>query len=222
MAEERNKDTTAPAEDKGALKKEKEKKQKGKKRLLLFLLLMALPASLAGLHLSGTWDARPVVFSLAPKLPYVGDKLVELLAIPPIYTMTVEERRIFELRQWEDLLDRREILLDELSARLGLISSDLLERGQAIAKAEEALASKENELPDKELSQSEQELFDRIVRTYQEISARRAAKIVENLSPELAVRILRALPEDEGANILGRMDAPKAAWLTEQLAKKER
>lgn len=222
MAEERNKDKTTPAEDKAALKKEKEKKQKSKKRLLMFLLLMALPASLAGLHLSGTWDARPIVFSLAPKLPYIGDRLVQLLDIPPVYTMTVEERRMFELRQWEDLLDRREVRLDELSARLGILSSDLLERGQAIAKAEEDLAAKETVVPDEELSQSEKELFDRIVRTYQEISARRAAKIVENLSPELAVRILRALPEDEGANILGRMDAPKAAWLTEQLAKKER
>lgn len=219
MAEERNKETATVAEDKGATKKEKEKSKKRKKRLFLLFLLMAFPASLAGLHLSGIWDARPMVFSLAPKLPYVGDKLVELLDIPPVYTMTVEERRIFELRQWEDLLAQREMELDELSSKLGVLSSDLMERGALIAKAEEELAAKEAEVPDEELSQSEQEIFDRVVRTYQEISSRRAAKIVENLPPDLAVRILRALPEDEGAGILGRMDAPKAAWLTEQLAK---
>lgn len=217
MAEEHNKES-ATTEDKNSDKVDK-KKKKSKKGLLFFLVLMALPASLAGLHLSGTWDARPILFRLIPKLPYVGDRLTQLMDIPPVYTMTVEERRMYELRQWADLLEEREKKLDELSSRLGIISSDLTQREQAVAEAEKKLASNEDKVSKEELSQDEKELFDRVVKTYQEISARRAAKIVENLDPALAVRILRALPEDEGAGILGRMDAPKAAWLTEQLAK---
>ncbi len=217
MAEEHNKES-ATIEEKNSDRNDK-KKKKSKKGLLLFLSLVALPASLAGLHLSGTWDARPILFSLIPKLPYVGDRLTQLMDIPPVYTMTVEERRMYELRQWADLLEEREKKLDELSSRLGILSSDLTQRGQAVAEAEKKLASKEDKVSKEELSQDEKELFDRVVKTYQEISARRAAKIVENMDPALAVRILRALPEDEGAGILGRMDAPKAAWLTEQLAK---
>lgn len=217
MAEEHNKEN-ATTEDKISDKKDK-KKKKSKKGLLLFLALVALPASLAGLHLSGTWDARPILFSLIPKLPYVGDRLTQLMDIPPVYTMTVEERRMYELRQWENLLEEREKKLNELSSNLGVLSSDLTQRSQAVSEAEKKLASKEDKVSKEELSQDEKELFDRVVKTYQEISARRAAKIVENLDPALAVRILRALPEDEGAGILGRMDAPKAAWLTEQLAK---
>lgn len=218
MAEERNKEGSA-TEDK---KSDRKKKKKSKKGLLFFIALVALPASLVGLHLSGTWDARPMLFSLIPKLPYVGDRLTRLMDIPPVYTMTVEERRMYELRQWADLLEEREKKLDELSSKLGILSSDLTQRGQAVNEAEEKLASKEDNVSKEELSQDEKELFDRIVKTYQEISARRAAKIIENLDPTLAVRIFKALPEDDGANILGRMDAPKAAWLTEQLAKKER
>ena len=217
MAEERNKEN-ATIEDKSSDKKFK-KKRKSKKGFLLFLVMLALPASLAGLHLSGTWDARPILFSLIPKLPYVGDKLTHLMDIPPVYTMTVEERRMYELRQWENLLEEREKKLNELRSNLGVLSSDLTQRSQAVSEAEKKLASKEDKVSKEELSQDEKELFDRVVKTYQEISARRAAKIVENLDPALAVRILRALPEDEGAGILGRMDAPKAAWLTEQLAK---
>lgn len=218
MAEERNKEEGVATEDKKSEKKQK-KKKKSKKGILFLLLLMGLPASLAGLHLSGTWDARPMLFSLIPKLPYVGDKLTQLMDIPPVYTMTVEERRMYELRQWADQLAEKEKKLDELSSKLGILSSDLTQRGEAVAKAEEKLASKESDASKKELSKDEKELFDRVVKTYQEISARRAAKIVENLDPALAVRIIRALPEEEGANILGRMDASKAAWLTEQLAK---
>ncbi len=216
MAEERNKETTTEVKDSD---KKGKKKKKSKKGFMIFLLLVALPASLAGLHLSGTWDARPILFSLIPKLPYVGDRLTQLMDIPPVYTMTVEERRMYELRQWENLLEEREKKLNELSSNLGVLSSDLTQRGRAVSEAEKKLASKEDKVSKAELSQDEKELFDRVVKTYQEISARRAAKIVENLDPALAVRILRALPEDEGAGILGRMDAPKAAWLTEQLAK---
>ena len=216
MAEERNKETTSEVKDSD---KKGKKKKKSKKGFMIFLLLVALPASLAGLHLSGTWDARPILFSLIPKLPYVGDRLTQLMDVPPVYTMTVEERRMYELRQWENLLEEREKKLNELSSNLGVLSSDLTQRSQAVSEAEKKLASKEDKVSKEELSQDEKELFDRVVKTYQEISARRAAKIVENLDPALAVRILRALPEDEGAGILGRMDAPKAAWLTEQLAK---
>lgn len=72
---------------------------------------------------------------------------------------------------------------------------------------------------DKELSDEEKEDFDRVVKTYREISARRAAKIMEKLAPHLAVKILESLPEEDGAKILGRMDAARAAWLTEQLTK---
>lgn len=209
---------------------EKERKVKKKPRgkffryfLFLLFLLICVGGAAVGLQLSGVWDARPLLYSIAPKLPYVGAQLSDLLQVPEVYTMTVEERRRYELRQWEDRLAKKELTLNDLEAKLTALSSDLSVRMDQIKTAEADLASSDKKTTsDGQLTESEKADFDRVVRTYQEISARRAAKIVESLDPSLAVKILKALPEDDSAKILGRMDAAKAAWLTEQLASRER
>ncbi len=219
MAEDRNREENIESEDSGKASSGKEKKKRRKKGLVILALLLVAPASIAGLHFSGVWDGRPILYSVVPKLPYVGESLTSLLDVPKEYVMTSEQRRIYELRRWEDGLVSRERELGNLKAQLDALSSDLSARALEVSRAESDLALKEKEKPSVSLSEEERKLFDRVVRTYQEISASKAAKIVENLETSLAVRILRSMPEDAGANILGRMDAAKAAWLTEQLAK---
>jgi len=223
MAEDRNVQDPID-EGKGKRKEKKKPESKGLRRLMLLLfLLVGVAGAAIGLQFSGVWDARPLLYSIVPKLPYVGDQLSDLMDVPEIYTMTVEERRRYELRLWEDRLTEKELSLDELERRLKALSSDLSARKDSLELAEARIASMDQKPEsEKELSEIEKADFERVVRTYQEISARRAAKIVESLDPSLAVKILRALPEDDSAKILGRMDAAKAAWLTEQLASKKR
>ncbi|MEA3284707.1 MAG: MgtE intracellular region [Synergistota bacterium] len=223
MAEDRN--VQDPIDEGNEKRKEKKKNaSKGLRRFMLLLfLLVGVAGAAIGLQFSGVWDARPLLYSIVPKLPYVGDRLSDLLEVPEVYTMTVEERRRYELRLWEDRLAEKELSLDELERRLVVLSSDLSARRDRI-EIDEARIISMDQSPEseKELSELEKADFERVVRTYQEISARRAAKIVESLDPALAVKILRSLPEDDSAKILGRMDAAKAAWLTEQLASKKR
>ncbi|MCF4150617.1 MgtE intracellular region [Dethiosulfovibrio sp. F2B] len=223
MAEDRN--VQDPIDEGNEKRKEKKKTaSKGLRRFMLLLfLLVGVAGAAIGLQFSGVWDARPLLYSIVPKLPYVGDRLSDLLEVPEVYTMTVEERRRYELRLWEDRLAEKELSLDELERRLVALSSDLSARRDRI-EIDEARIISMDQSPEseKELSELEKADFERVVRTYQEISARRAAKIVESLDPALAVKILRSLPEDDSAKILGRMDAAKAAWLTEQLASKKR
>ncbi|PIE54266.1 MAG: hypothetical protein CSA35_06925 [Dethiosulfovibrio peptidovorans] len=197
------------------------KKQKRFRKLcflLFFLIPVVMAGALGGLQYSGIWDGRPLLYWVVPKLPYVGEDLSKLLDVPEVYTMTVEERRLYELRQWEKRLTDKELELDRLQASVIALSVDLTSREKNISLIEAKLLSADEQPDDRGLTEDEQAQFQSVVRTYQEISARRAAKIVESLDSNLAVRILRALPEEDRGKILGRMDAPKAAWLTEQLA----
>lgn len=196
------------------------KKKKSRKGLMLFVLLLLIAGGAFGLSLSGLWDARPLFYALTPKIPYVGEKLSKFFDIPEIYTLTVEERRVYELRKWQDSLSDREQGLKVLDASLQALSRDLSEKQVQLDQRDKQFKEKvPDKKEEKELSEKEKEVFDRVIKTYREISARRAAKIMEKLTPDLAVKIIESLPEEDGAKILGRMDAARAAWLTEQLTK---
>lgn len=219
MAEDLIKEEKLESEESPETSTEEKKKKRSKKPLFILAFILAVPASIVGLHVSGVWDGRPLFYSVVPKLPYVGRSVIKLLDVPEKYLMTAPERRICELREWEDKIAEREKSAALLMSKLDSLSRDLHLRSLQISKTESDLALKEEKKSRTELSEDDKKAFDRVVRTYREISASRAAKIVENLETSLAVRILRSLPEDDGASILGRMDAAKAAWLTEQLAK---
>jgi flagellar motility protein MotE (MotC chaperone) len=67
-------------------------------------------------------------------------------------------------------------------------------------------------------SSAEDALLNQLTRTYQELSPRRAAQIVEQLDVDLAVKLMDRLNGDARAAILGRMEPGRAAQLTERLA----
>lgn len=104
------------------------KKKKSKKGLTLFILLLLIAGGAVGLSFSGIWDARPFFYTLTPKIPYFGDRLSELLDIPEIYTLTVDERRAYELRRWQDGLSEREQKLKVLDSSLQSLSQDLSQK----------------------------------------------------------------------------------------------
>ncbi|MDR2522590.1 MAG: hypothetical protein LBC93_02655 [Synergistaceae bacterium] len=193
----------------------KQKKEGGKARLLFPLLLLALGVG-AGLHYSGLWDARPLVWGIIPQLPYVGKPIADFFGIPEQYTLTVAERRAFELEEWQKRLDARERELSTTRAEFDAASSDVAARAERLARAETARRNAQAEPRGASAEDSEeQKLLNQVVRTYQDMSARNAAQIVEQLRDPLAVRLLQKLPNEARASILGKMDPRRAARLTE-------
>ena len=229
MAEERPAAPAAQTEQAPApapvVKKKKKKKGLGKFTFFLWMLLLALGTAV-GMHLSGIWDGRPLFWETIPRVPYFGPKLAEFFQIPEFYALTVEERRAVELEQWQRRLDalerslesrdvarmevyeRRELALVELSRDVARRQRRL--RAQEATQAADANANGPTE--------QEQELMNQVARTYQDMSARNAAAVVEQLRDAMAVELLMRLPNDARASIMGKIKPTKAARITELMA----
>lgn len=203
-------------------------KGKGKKkrglRSLLFLFLLGVGA-LAGLQASGRVDVRPYVYPVIPKLPLVGPKTAELMAIPPVYSLTVDERRKLELEEWETEIAKRMRSLDERGKLMEKVSRDLAGREKSVLQSQEeiqrAMEALSADMPaDGAPASAEAEAeIKRLQRTFEEMSPRNAAAILEKTSDALAVNLLSRMAEDLTARILAKMKPEQAAVLTEQLSK---
>ena len=221
MAEERPQEA-APSEP--IIKKKKKKKKLGKLTFFFWLLLLALGTA-TGMHLSGIWDGRPLFWTIIPKIPYVGQQLSEFFQVPEFYALSVGERRAVELEQWQRRLDARERAIESSDVErmtvyenreLALmdLSRDIA-RKQRKLKSETEQATQENESP----TDIEQELMNQVARTYQDMSARNAAAIVEQLRDTFAVELLMKLPNDARATIMGKLKPAKAARITELMSR---
>ncbi|MDR1651157.1 MAG: MgtE intracellular region [Synergistaceae bacterium] len=201
------------------------KKKKKRRGCGFFILLTLLAAgAAAGLQASGGVDLRPYVYPVVPKIPYVGSQLSSLLSIPEIYAMTTQDRRRIELDEWESLiaesarsLDMRELALDSLSNDLSEMERSLGEQREELASRLEALSGDEPGNASGTGEGSGDTGIEETIRTFQDMSPRNAAAILEKLDADLAVAILDGLPQDTRGTLLGRMDAEIAANLTRQL-----
>lgn len=226
MAEERTPNNppadTAPSEP--IVRKKKKKKKLGKLTFLFWMLLLALGTA-TGMHLSGIWDGRPLFWSVVPKIPFVGPQLAEFFQVPEVYALTSQERRAVELEQWQRRLDAwerslesndvsRMVVYEEREQALLELSRDVARRQRKLRAQEEAVTSQESSGP----TETEQELMNQVARTYQDMSARNAAAVVEQLRDSLAVELLMRLPNDARASILGKIKPAKAARITELMA----
>ena len=231
MAEERPAAPQAPADQPQTPapvpRKKKKKKGMGKFTFFLWLLLLALGTAV-GMHLSGIWDGRPLFWEVIPRVPYVGSRLAEFFQVPEFYALTSEQRRAVELEQWQRRLDalerslesrdvarmevyeRRELALVELSRDVS--------RRQRRLRAQEATQAADTSAP----TEQEQELMNQVARTYQDMSARNAAAVVEQLRDAMAVELLMRLPNDARASIMGKIKPTKAARITELMAHPQR
>ena len=220
MADGRRTDRANPPEEGNGEKPQSaapKKKKKHPKRSLFFLLLLLSFGAASGLHFSGRWDARPLMWSIVPQIPYVGDVFSEFFHIPEQYTLTVSQRRAYELEEWQKRLDERERELGTRESALETASDDVGARSERLARQE---ASRRNAPQDSDSSatDAEKKLMDQVVKTYQDMSSRNAAQIVEQVREPLAVELLQKLPPDARASILGKMTPAKAARLTELMA----
>ena len=222
MAEERTPEAPEGQQAEAASKPAtpKKKKKHSKFTTLLWLVLLGIGVAV-GLHISGFWDGRPLFWGTVPKIPYVGAPLAEFFKIPEEYSLTVSERRAIELADWQKRLDERERSLVSRDSELEVLSGDLEVRLADVTRREEILeeASADASLSGDGVTPGEQELINQIARTYQDMSARNAAAVVEQLRDPLAVQLLMKLPNDARASILGKMKPQKAARLTELMSR---
>ena len=214
LPEGRESSKTPPSPEKKATKKRK------KSRFFSFLLFLLLLAGAgAGLHFSGVWDGRPLFWGTIPRIPYVGKTLARFFDVPERYALTVTERRRLELEEWQKRLDEREALLAQEKGLLSAVSGDLDAKAQRLDEKETELSALKDRGPEDEATESERNLINQVAKTYQDMSARNAAQIVEQLRENLAVELLQKLPVDARASILGKMKPQRAARLTELMAK---
>lgn len=217
MAEERRA-AEPQAEKAPAASPPKKKKKKRSKLGLLFLLILLGLGTAVGLHFSGLWDGRPLLWSVVPQIPYVGQDLARLLAVPERYALTADERRRLELEDWQKRLDEKERGVLDRQTGLEALSDDLGRRSQALEAQERLLSAASADREERSADEDEQRLIDQVAKTYQDMSARNAAQIVEQLREKLAVDLLRKLPVDARASILGKMKPQRAARLTELMS----
>ncbi|GHV44698.1 hypothetical protein FACS1894204_02250 [Synergistales bacterium] len=223
MAEERNNDRNV-SRDTDDQRESKpivfppNKKKRGKVGILFLSLLLAVGAA-TGLHFSGMWDGRPLLWEYAPKIPYIGKNLSSFLRVPEQYTLTAADRRAFELTEWQKRLDERERGLSNRESEVNTASDDLGARASRVARQEER--ARQNPAQNQnaaDANSDERKLMENVAKTYQDMSARNAAQIIEQLSEPLAVELMQKLPVDARGSILGKMDPRKAARLTELMA----
>jgi flagellar motility protein MotE (MotC chaperone) len=201
------------------------KKKKKKRGCGFFIILTLLAAgAAAGLQASGSVDLRPYVYPVVPKIPYVGNQLASLLSIPEIYAMTTQDRRRIELDEWEAMIAESARSLDMRELALASKSDDLAAKERSLDAQMGELASRLEALSGDAPGNAPAAGGDggdtgieETIRTFQDMSPRNAAAILEKLDENLAVAILDGLPQDARGTLLGRMDAEIAANLTKQL-----
>lgn len=207
----------APAEPKPL---KKTKKKKGHSKLLMLMLLVAGAA--AGLQMSGTYDLRPTVYHIVPRIPWVGEKLAQMLNVPAIYSLSAEERRRVELDEWEQSIAKRKRALDDQDKAMIALSSDLsakrVELDRAIAQVQAQLEESNDESRSRRTSSNGGgDEVASLITTFGEMSPKSAAAIVEKMDPTLAVAVLDGLDDNFRARVLGKIEAGLAATLMERL-----
>ena len=229
MAEERTAANNTPQGDTppapSPVRRKKKKKGMGTFTFFLWMLLLGLGTAV-GMHLSGIWDGRPIFWETIPKIPYFGPQLAEFFQVPEFYALTAEERRAVELEQWQRRLDALERSMESRDvARLEVYERRelaLVELSRDLARKQRRLrAMEETQNADANANaptESEQELMNQVARTYQDMSARNAAAVVEQLRDAMAVELLMRLPNDARASIMGKIKPTKAARITELMA----
>ena len=99
-----------------------------------------------------------------------------------------------------------------------VLSDDLGRRAEVLDEQARLLSESSADRSGSEATEDEKRLIDQVAKTYQDMSARNAAQIVEQLREGLAVDLLKKLPVDARASILGKMKPQRAARLTELMS----
>lgn len=131
--------------------------------------------------------------------------------------ITTEEEQAVEdeIKKLTEMIEEKDLEI----ARLQTISEDL---EMTISRLNQQILKLENEIASRdELAEQEEELevennesLKQIVSSYESMKTKQAAIIIQNLENDLAIDILKELPNDRRGKILEAMDPERVAELT--------
>lgn len=147
----------------------------------------------------------------------VGEKVVQVGSnIPYVSKFFVEEEE--EIINPDELLEQIAVLQDEkenLEQKITQKDEEIEKLREEVRLQEEAMKKKEEE---SKVQEKDSEL-KQIAKTYESMSAKKAASIIEQLEINEAIRHISQLNNDTRAAILEKMDPEKAAQIVSRLAK---
>ncbi len=184
-----------------------EKKEKLSKFQTFFMLgviptLFAVAVFLTILSFSGI-NVFEKAKELGQKLPFIGKNIGE-----EVSDGEDQEQLIIELKgQIKD----QEVVIGRLEKRLTEKDEENQRLIQQIEQLEEMIRDSDYE------QDQEQTAFQEIVKTYENMTPKRAAPIISSMNDNEAVRILSNLKPEQRAAIMEKMDPEQAAKYTEML-----
>ncbi|HVJ64605.1 MAG TPA: hypothetical protein VM901_05070 [Bdellovibrionota bacterium] len=123
-------------------------------------------------------------------------------------------------REMEFALERKKSNLEVKEREISLQQKKLQEESDDLNKKITALEGmlKEKEAFEKERARLSGEEFQKIVKTYEKMPAKKAADVIAAMDDKIAMDILRQLKDKSMAAILAAMPADRAMTLTSALA----
>ncbi|MED3646170.1 MotE family protein [Halalkalibacterium halodurans] len=182
------------------------KKEKGTSKFQFILFLIVIPIIFAGLLFSGIayllgYNVVKEAKEIGANLPVVGN-----------YIQTAEEEEREELiAELEEQLASQQAELDRLERELRETTEELKQ-----AEDEKALLEQREEVEEGVAEQTNNRVKE-LAKTYESMSPKNAAAILEEVDIEEAVIHMSLLSTDSRAAILGKMDPEKAATIMTRL-----
>ena len=143
-----------------------------------------------------------------------GDALIERLATPDVVDVSPTEIRMLEdllerrtqLEAWERDIDMREKLLAATESRI----DDKIDRLKGINDSIEGLVKQFNDREDEKITS--------LVKIYETMKPKDAARIFNELDLEILIEVLHRMREAKAALVIAKMNSARAKEITMELA----
>lgn len=191
-------------------------KQTEKKKMnpiLWFLFAIVIPVSIVLVIIF-------VILSLAGfnVLDWTREKGSELPVVSNFVSSPEEVAIEEEISRLEEELEMKDEEIEQLEFTIDELEGEIVHLEQEISSQEEIIANFEAEETDEEDGEeTDNDSLSEMAKTFEEMKAKGAAQILENMTEEEVVIIMRELPNDVRGDILEAMDAEIAASIAAQL-----
>lgn len=191
-------------------------KQTEKKKMnpiLWFLFAIVIPVSIVLVIIF-------VILSLAGfnVLDWTREKGSELPVVSNFVSSPEEVAIEEEISRLEEELEMKDEEIEQLEFTIDELEGEIVHLEQEISSQEEIIANFEaGETDEEDGEETDNDSLSEMAKTFEEMKAKGAAQILENMTEEEVVIIMRELPNDVRGDILEAMDAEIAASIAAQL-----
>lgn len=191
-------------------------KQTEKKKMnpiLWFLFAIVIPVSIVLVIIF-------VILSLAGfnVLDWTREKGSELPVVSNFVSSPEEVAIEEEISRLEEELEMKDEEIEQLEFTIDELEDEIVHLEQEISSQEEIIANFEaGETDEEDGEETDNDSLLEMAKTFEEMKAKGAAQILENMTEEEVVIIMRELPNDVRGDILEAMDAEIAASIAAQL-----